>query len=260
MYLELTTYQGLKDILKQFHKNIWEILILEGSPGTGKTTIVQNSFPHESNHLYIQGKITPAKLYQLLYQYQDNPVVLDDNDSLTSDKSSLELLKSLCNGGENKTLSWLTTRKLPDGIPQQFSTSSQVIFITNNWNKMSKYFAALEDRGLHCLFIPSKNELHNFAQNMVDPEVWLFHDLFLHAIENLTLRSYITAQKLTNTGEDWRRFIISSWGLDLLQVLYIQLQLEYPTSTEDERQQKFLAITGKTIRAWDRVKMSLLAR
>src|SRR6266851_3541045 len=160
MHVTITKYRDLQEILTHYRAGIYEILLLEGRPGTGKSTIVRQAFSDlPSTHLlWLEGRITAAKLYELLYQYQDRYIVIDDSQGFLADKQCTDLLKSLCNTSQkDKQVSWSTTRKLPEGIPRSFPTASQVILIGNTTgSKLHIHTEALADRGVHILFTPTR--------------------------------------------------------------------------------------------------------
>lgn len=262
MHLDCTTYQQLYEVIDHWQNGIYDIVIIEGFPGSGKSFAIKQAMENTNeSYLWVDGRITAAKMYQELYNFVDCPVIFDDTDSLVCEKQCTNLLKTLCQSNvEAKRVSWNTTRKLPQGIPTVFATSSTVILITNEWKKLSPHLAAVQDRGLHLLFHPSPEELHQYAMRCCDSEVHTYIGLFIHRIINLSLRHYVIAQRMADQHLDWRRLSMQSWGLDPLHVVYIQLELDYPTMVESERQAKFHALTGKPYKTYSRIKAELMAQ
>ena len=89
-------------------------------------------------------------------------------------------------------MSWQTavaTREHP-GIPKQFSTTSRVAIIANQWKALNADVAALEDRG-HCLqFAPSALEVHRQAAGWFwDQDVFDFVAAHLHVTDHHSLRT-----------------------------------------------------------------------
>lgn len=262
MYQEITEYTELRDIIDHFQKGIYEILILEGKPGTGKTKIVRQAFSHmgKDQYCWLEGRTSAPAFYELLYRYIDCPIILDDVDTFIMDKQCLNLLKTLCQTDIDKAVQWLTIRKLPEGMPTQFHTASTVILITNQWKKLSVHLSAVQDRGVYIKFNPSVLAVHSYASQFCSLEVWQFFDLFLHVLKDLSLRQYVIAQRLHDHGLEWRRPVLHSWQLDPLQSLYLELEITYPELSEGERKRKFLDLSGKSIKTYERVKRQLLER
>ena len=96
---------------------------------------------------YYKGNTTSAGLYELLFRYRKELIVLDDMDDALIDKSSRDILKAVLDTGEERVVSrkvkgyyypddktdeeiddiYIKTGKLPN----QFSFVGKVIFITN---------------------------------------------------------------------------------------------------------------------------------
>jgi len=98
-------------------------------------------------------------MYQLLYQNQNKPVVIDDIDSLYGDKAAVRLLKSVCNTDKIKRLRWDSTHKSigygDDQTPPEFITKSKVCLIANKWETVNENVRAIEDRAIIIVFDPT---------------------------------------------------------------------------------------------------------
>lgn len=255
MKIELTRYTELETYIQQFHQGLYEILIVEGKPGTGKSSIVKHGFSHldpTTDFLWVEGRVTAAALYRQLYEYVDMPVILDDTDNFLSDKQSLNLLKTLCQTDSTKKVSWLTMR-LPNDLPPFFYTSSRVIMITNETRKANVHLQSIQDRGLHILFRPTKQEIHHYAKKFCNIEVYEFITRFMSSIEDLTLRLYNTAQKAYDKGIPYQKTLLLSWDLDPLVKVFYEIELESPHLSRDEKKLLFLKVTNKQERTYDRV-------
>ena len=65
--------------------------------------------------LYVEGHMQPYGLYRHLWEYRNQPVVLDDLDKLYADADCVRLLKPLCNTERAKRITWLTNLTLNAG-------------------------------------------------------------------------------------------------------------------------------------------------
>jgi hypothetical protein len=137
-------------------------------------------------------------------------MVLDDVDGLYRDRQGIRLLKALCQTDKVKTVSWHTAAATRLGIPRQFSTTSKVAIIANQWTALNPDVAALEDRG-HCLhFAPSALEVHRHAAGWFwDQEVFDFVAAHMVWTNQHSLRTYVLAWELKTAGLDWRQAVLS---------------------------------------------------
>src|SRR6202142_3163366 len=86
-------------------------------------------------------------IYLQAHEHRNQPIVLDDVDGLYRDRQGIRLLKTLCQTDKVKTVSWHTAVATRLGIPRQFSTTSKVAIIANQWTSLNPDVAALEDPG-----------------------------------------------------------------------------------------------------------------
>ena len=120
-------------------------MIVSGPPGVGKSFGVEQEI--EKACLFdqiagkklraevVKGSATALGLYSTLYKYSDSNCVLvfDDCDSILLDDVALNLLKGALDSGKKRKISWLSDSNLlrREGIPDSFTFSGGVIFITN---------------------------------------------------------------------------------------------------------------------------------
>ena len=168
--LYLATYARLHEYLLAFAQGHLNLLILVGQAGIAKSRTVREMLGGDA--CWIEGNATPFGMYERLYQNRGRFVVIDDVDSLYADKSGIRLLKCLCQTEEEKAVAWHTNARSLEkhGIPREFTTTSRVIIICNDWKTLNRNVAALQDRGHVLVFQPSTAEVHRQAG------VW-FHDL-----------------------------------------------------------------------------------
>jgi len=123
-------------------------MIVSGVGGLGKTYDVRSTLKQfNKKYQYYKGNTTSAGLYELLFRYRKELIVLDDMDDALIDKSSRDILKAVLDTGDERIVSrkvkgyyypdnmsddeiddmYIKTGKLPN----QFSFIGKVIFITN---------------------------------------------------------------------------------------------------------------------------------
>lgn len=255
MKIPLETYRELTEYLEQFNKGLYEIMIIEGKQGIGKSSIVKQSFYHldpTTDYLWLEGRTSAAAFYKALYKYVDCTIILDDTDDFLTDKQCTNLLKTLCQTDSTKRVQWLTMR-LPNDLPGFFYTSSRVIMLTNETRKSNVHLKAIQDRGLHILFKPTKQEIHQYARKFCNTEVYSFIERFLPSIEDLTLRIYTTAQKAHDIGLPYQKTLLLSWELDPLVKTFLEIEIESPHLDRQQKKELFLQTTSKTERTYERV-------
>src|SRR5713226_4022568 len=119
----------------------------------------------------------PFGIYLQAYEHRHKPIVLDDVDGLYADRLGIRLLKALGQTEQTKTLSWQTAAPTlaRSGIPRQFTTTSRIALVGNDWRTLNADVAALEDRGHLLLFEPTPLEVHRQAARWFwDQEVFDF--------------------------------------------------------------------------------------
>jgi hypothetical protein len=251
MQIPLSTYKELGDYITAFSHGAFEILMIHSAPGLGKTTLTQEIFS-PIPHCYLEGRITALALYSTLYQYQDYPIICDDTDGLLKDLPSLNLLKTLCQTGGDKRVSWHTSKKLPRNIPVTFDTSSTLLLLTNDPRTLSTHFSAVADRGVSIHFTPTHTEIHNSCAAWANPVIHQFIGDYLHLIPTLSLRDYALSASHIEAGLDWHTSLIHSWHLSPAVDATIKICLRYPHNTQEENQQLFTHNTGLHPKAYTR--------
>lgn len=204
----LTSYVQLAAYVDAFAKGHINLVILVGSHGLSKSRTVQAALGDDA--CWIEGNASAFGIYQALYQNRDKPVVIDDVDSLHSDRNGVRLLKCLCQTETRKSVAWHTaTRALERAnIPREFTTTSRVIIICNDWKTVNRNVAALQDRGHLLAFKPTAAEVHQQASQWFEDEEIL--EWFLQNQDGIfepSLRWYVKAQELKRSGLDWTQII-----------------------------------------------------
>jgi len=239
--LRLSSYGELEAYVRAFAAGHLHLLLLFGPPGVGKSRAVRQALDHQVG--WISGQATPLGIYLQAFAHRHRPLVLDDIDGLYADRGGIRLLKALCQTEPVKTLGWHTLTPILElhDVPSQFTTTSRLALIGNDWKTLNADVAALEDRGHVLFFEPTALEVHRQAAGWFwDQEIFDFVAARLHLIDRHSLRTYRQAWELKQAGLDWRRAVLSRYLSDpALLVARLQADLSFPS--EAARVQAFIA-------------------
>lgn len=208
--VEVHTFAEFERFARAFAAGHLNLLIVLGGPGLSKTRVMREAVGPEA--CCIEGHATPFGVYRLLWQHQHQPVILDDADSLFLNPEGIRLMKALCQTDSAKRISWHSdNRTLKDeDIPREFETRSKVVIVANQWCPKTADVEALEDRGHIILFRPSPLEVHRrTAEWFWCQEIFDFFAAHLALITEPSMRHYIAAWELRESGFDWRTLILS---------------------------------------------------
>ena len=109
-------------------------LIVEGSPGWGKTTAVENALDSINMDYELLGSYsTPLNLYNFLFENYNRIVLLDDCAGLFHDKGAMAILKSATwsSCGKKRMIKWGSTSSVVQ-IPY-FSFTGKLIIVCNSF-------------------------------------------------------------------------------------------------------------------------------
>jgi hypothetical protein len=269
--IPLMTYAQLDLYLAKFSVEELGLVLLLGRHGTGKSESVRHalSAPGSGDQfvqnvgrtpLFVEGHMQPFGLYRQLWEYRNQPIVLDDLDRLYADPGCVRLLKPLCNTVKIKRLHWLTNLTMNEGIiPSTFTTSSNVILIANEWKSLNPNVRALEDRAIILHFNPSNEELHRkVGEWFGDPEVYEFLGQISTRAPTISMRHYCKGAQLRRAGfDDWRTSLLQMVMPDAREACVIAVQLDQRLLTEQERVQQFIASTKCSRATYFRLKSKL---
>jgi hypothetical protein len=242
--IPLTTYLELEKMVQAFARGHFNLLILIGGHGLGKSRIVRQAL--DGSACWLAGNLSVFGLYCQLWEHCHLPVVLDDVDGLYAQRDGVRLLKCLTQSERIKKVSWHTDAATlrREEIPQEFGTASRVAIIANEWQTLNRNVAALQDRGQVLFFQPSPLEVHRRTATWFwDQEIFDFIGARLHWIAEASMRHYIAASELKQAGLDWRRLILSRC-LSGRALLVAQLKADPQYRSEAERVQAFRAAGG----------------
>jgi hypothetical protein len=239
--VRIHTYAELQSYAQAFANGNLSLLIVCGAAGLGKSQGLRSAVGEQA--CWIDGNATAFGVYLRAYECRDQPLVLDDVDGLCSDGNGIRLLKTLCQTDRVKTLCWQTDAKTLDrrGIPRQFTTTSRVAIVANEWRTTNANVAALEDRGHFLVFEPSALEVHRQASIWFwDQQIFDFVGDRLHLLERPSLRLYVLASELKRARLDWQQGILSRC-LSGTALAVAKLKADPRFTSEDERIQSFVA-------------------
>lgn len=215
MKICILSYSELQEYCKAFSDGNIGLMVIIGRPGIQKSSLIRKTLT--SNYRWIEGNVTAFQLYCETFLHKDKQIVIDDVDSLYSNKSSVRLLKSLCQTESLKRISWLSATKLlcERNIPCEFETKSHVCIISNDWKSINKNVSAIEDRGIVINFNPSNLEVHeNTCRWFDDKEILGYVGENLEFCKTLSMRDYINAKAAKISGLDWKDLLYRSWNVD----------------------------------------------
>lgn len=145
-------------------------LIISAPPGLGKTFSVLKhldklGFKENVHFVYKAGYVTPLRFFDILSSTRilEGPrcIVLDDIDSLLTNKTSLALLKASLSEARDKRVVSYESRAVDIN---EFDFKGKVIIITNHLS-VNKALLPLTDRSIVYDFESNSEELSNYISN-----------------------------------------------------------------------------------------------
>src|SRR5262249_10781847 len=187
----LATYAELDAYVHAFAAGHLHLLMLFDPPGVGKSRRIRQAL--DQHVCCISGRARPVGIYLEAADLGHQPRVSEDLDGVYADGSGIRLLKALCQTEPRKILSWHTATPILKRrrVPTQFTTTSPVALVGNDWKTLNADVAALEDRGHLVLFEPNALEVHRQAAAWFwDQEIFDFVADRLYLISQHSLRTY----------------------------------------------------------------------
>ena len=214
--LLIREYEELRDFATAFAKGFYELLVVVGDAGTGKSQLrrlIQRLLGDKWGLL--RGYHAELALYKKLYRYRYYPIVMDDIDSLFEGSIKTGLLKSVCDTNPVKCVEWDSThRAFDEGLPNTFESISRVMIVANDLKKMTKDLGAILDRGMVVRFQPTALNLHVevaaggwFDDNEVFREIGKYLYLMVHP----SFRFYVTTRTTSAPGWTGSRSCCGNW-------------------------------------------------
>jgi hypothetical protein len=141
-------------------------LIVSGAPGVGKSeTVMRRLRAGNLTYGLVKGGISASALFQMAYEYRHkgNLLVFDDSDMVFRNEDTMNILKALCDSGDERWVTWHKRRmEMSDddgeAAPPEYIFSGSVIFLSNlsfadvitgGGSVMAPHMAALMSRSLY---------------------------------------------------------------------------------------------------------------
>ena len=199
------TYAEMEGYLASFRDGVYNLVVLVGSWGIGKSQLVRAAVGDDG--CWIEGTATAFAMYREFFRACDKPIVLDDIDGIYANKHAVSLLKAICRSAPVKRVSWNARNGFlkREGLPEYFTTKSKVIIICNEWKTLNKNVEALEDRAHIFHFEPTVREIHARAGTWFqDQEIYDWFGKQLHRIDVHSFRAYEKAADHKLGGHPWK--------------------------------------------------------
>lgn len=238
------TYAHLDQFVTAFAAGKLNLLIVVGRPGLAKSQSFKRAVV--AGGIWLEGNATAFGMYCALYHARDQLVIIDDVDSLYASGAGVRLLKCLCQTDPIKRVAWQSAaaQLAKEEIPKEFTTTSKVAILANDWCTLNDNVAAVQDRGHVIIFEPTAQEVHRHAGTWFkDEEVYRWFSENLHLIAEPSLRHYVRAAELKAAGLCWTQALpLLSMSPKALLVARLRADASYPN--EEARAQAFVALGG----------------
>jgi len=270
-------------------QNISYGFIAEGKGGTGKTFRILNkciSDLGEDQVAYADSFTTPTALYVWIYENKDKKVlILDDCAGLMDNGKILAMLKGALwhvADGRTRIINYLTTKPPKDEydepLPRSFEVEARIIIITNYLNDDNPHVKAILSRVNKVVVEVPRKELLVILKQIIKKD---YHSL--SSFDKEEILTYLES-KTSNASEDLnirtllRMLDYKIWAnknskgdawqplcLKLLQrddrLALVEKILDDPTlTTEIEREEQFIELTGDSRATYYRLKKKLSKR
>lgn len=268
--MEINSFGELEDFIEMFREKEVDFMALKGNPGTGKSHMVKEIIDvgepgermGEEEALYINTHLTPLQAYKLLFEYRDDPIIIDDIETLVKNLKLRSLFKQVGETQKRKWLQWQSTTTKLDNTPRNFSTTSNLLIISNEFSSNVVNKRALLDRGFLLEFKPVKSELVEKMREMVESsnikggkDVLDFLLEFFDVSDKINLRTLYKGLKLKKWGKDWKSRILRMLNVKKEKAIIPELEERY--ETVKEACEEWQRITGRCEKTYYNYKKNL---
>jgi len=244
---------------KTFHS-----LVIEGAPGWGKSSAVEEILKDKSQDFLTLGSYTtPLRLYRFLSEHPTEVLVIDDCAGIFGDSIAMSLLKAATwpSSGTDGTrlVSWGSTS---DRVAnQEFFFDGKIILLTNAVPSGGDG-SAFTSRSLHYCITPSPDEMERIVRSVVGAGVFenvaLASEVAELLIEHgkranfkgVNLRTLNLGYELANSGNgEWKELFGRILPTPDPTSLALRLSTEQSSSVE-EQFRSFHQMTGLSRRTF----------
>jgi hypothetical protein len=217
--MKIRSFRELHTWLKAFAEGDITLLVVQARGGLGKTYQVNRAFEGVRANVF-SGHATPLSIYKDLYFNKDAPTVFDDVDALLLNKTTVALLKQICDTNEKKTVRYTSTAPAAADVPSSYETTTRTIIITNDLKSSGKNLGALLTRGVVLTFEPSAEEVFKALSAFAEDKEILKHlEGMFERIDEFNFRHYEIAVQVKAAGLDWRDWLERSTGAQNYRVI-----------------------------------------
>jgi hypothetical protein len=164
-------FNVMSDFTEAAIDGICRAMIASGPPGLGKSFEIERTLRRRlgpqtidddkpnPKYIIVKGYVLTTGLIRTLFRYRHEGcvIVFDDADTIFWDENSMNLLKTVCDTTEERTVSYMSEYEMEeDGepVPPRFGFNGSVIFLTNinfdeviaNGTKIAPHLMALVSR------------------------------------------------------------------------------------------------------------------
>jgi hypothetical protein len=255
--ITIRTYAELHKFATAFADGKLNLLFIIGRAGIAKSKTVGNTLG--SAVCWIESNATAFGIYTKLWDHRDELVVIDDVDSLYTDRAAVRLLKCLCQTDPIKNIAWHSAAVggSDQAVPREFQTTSRVCIIANDWKSLDANSAAVQDRGHLVFFEPTPEEVHRqVATWFWDQAIFDWFGDHLHLITQPSMRHYVRASELKESGIDWVGTMLTD-TISEKALLVAKLRADTSFQMERDRVQAFKDQGGGSHETYYRNKRKL---
>ncbi len=248
--MKITTYKECQQYMQAFaHRNI-SLLVIRSEGGLGKTTLAKEVVP---NAIRFKGHATPLSIYMMAYKNPNALLIFDDVDTLMDNKTTVAILKQICELQEDKDVHYNTTYKAyGEDVPPQFTSNNKVMLLCNDIKKVGANMGALLTRGFYIDFDPNHNEILRKLKEFADDKEILEHLAHVHEHLKLNFRVYEKCVEIKDSSPithlNWKQWLKNEYELNNDEDVVRELQ----SLPRKERDMAWKERTGKSTRTYYR--------
>lgn len=228
-------------------------LIVVGCQGIGKTIKVKEYLPE---HIFLAGRISAFKLYDILNTYPDSIFIIDDPNDIFQNNDSYGLLLQALQTEEVRTVNWQSFAVQKNKLPATITGTWKIVIITN---KIPQGKDVLLSR---CLVRKIEFSLKERIALMIEfskmegisPEIMDYIKILATGAnaEKINFRLLLKANEFWKLKQSWKTYICEE--LEIANHVKVMLDLESQNIPVGEKVQKFISETGFSRRTYFNMK------